>query len=42
MLSKLNLKNNFKYASDVFQNTEEFKEIIRKRIYPYEYIDSYK
>ena len=34
------IRNNFKYTSDVFQNTEKVEEIIKKGIYPYEYIDS--
>ena len=36
------LRNHFKYTSDVFQKTEDFKEIRKKGIYPHEYINSYE
>ena len=36
------MRNNFKYTSDEFQNTEIFKVITNKAIHSYEYIDSYE
>ena len=36
------LRNNFKYASDVFEITEKFKEIIHIGNYIFEYINSHE
>ena len=35
------LRNSFKYTSQYFTNDEQFLEMIKKGVYPYDYIDDF-